>query len=81
MFPAISLSCSEMIGKWELLTAETGLAEVDVWPFIDNLAGDIISRTAFGSCYEEGRKIFRIQKEQMDLMIQQLLMIYIPGGR
>ncbi|KAJ9551534.1 hypothetical protein OSB04_015579 [Centaurea solstitialis] len=81
MFPAISLSCSEMIRKWELLTAENGVVEVDVWPFIDNLTGEIISRTAFGSCYEEGQKIFRIQKEQMDLLIQQLAMIYLPGGR
>ncbi|KVI02126.1 cytochrome P450 [Cynara cardunculus var. scolymus] len=58
------LASEDMNDKWQLLTAETGVMEVDVWPFIDNLAGDIISRTAFGSCYEEGRKIFRIQKEQ-----------------
>ncbi|XP_024960755.1 cytochrome P450 CYP72A219-like [Cynara cardunculus var. scolymus] len=81
MFSSISLSCRDMNDKWQLLTAETGVMEVDVWPFIDNLAGDIISRTAFGSCYEEGRKIFRIQKEQTYLVIQRLLMLYLPGGR
>lgn len=70
-----------MINKWDLLTKEMGSVEVDVWPYIDNLAGDVISRTAFGSCFEEGQKIFRIQKEQIDLIPQLLFMIYLPGGR
>ncbi|KAK9063727.1 hypothetical protein SSX86_017599 [Deinandra increscens subsp. villosa] len=81
MFSAISSSCSEMIHKWELLTAGTGSTEVDVWPYIDNLAGDVISRTAFGSSYEEGKKIFRIQKEQIELIFQMLFILYIPGRR
>ncbi|KAK9063729.1 hypothetical protein SSX86_017601 [Deinandra increscens subsp. villosa] len=81
MFSAINSSCSDMIHKWELLTAEAGSTEVDVWPYIDNLAGDVISRTAFGSSYEEGKKIFQIQKEQIDLMFQLLLILLIPGRR
>ncbi|KAF5794076.1 putative secologanin synthase [Helianthus annuus] len=81
MFSAISLSCSEMIHKWELLTAGSGPTEVDVWPYIDNLAGDVISRTAFGSSYEEGQKIFRIQKEQINLLFQMLFILHLPGRR
>ncbi|MFS7921648.1 putative 11-oxo-beta-amyrin 30-oxidase [Helianthus anomalus] len=81
MFSMICSSCTDMIKKWELLTVESGSAEIDVWPYIDNLAGDVISRTAFGSCYEEGQRIFRIQKEQIDLMTQRLLTIHLPGGR
>ena len=81
MFSAICLSCSEMIKKWELLTTESGVAEVDVWPYIDNLAGDVISRAAFSGSYEEAQKIFRIQKEQMELMLRLLFIIYLPGGR
>ncbi|KAI3817209.1 hypothetical protein L1987_10998 [Smallanthus sonchifolius] len=81
MFPAISSSCSDMIQKWELLTAKTGSTELDVWPYIDSLSGDVISRTAFGSCYEEGEKIFGIQKEQQNLLFQMLFMVFIPGGR
>nr|XP_043628733.1 cytochrome P450 CYP72A219-like [Erigeron canadensis] len=81
MFSAICSSCSDMIGTWELLTAETGVTEVDVWPYIDNLAGDVISRAAFSSCYEEAQNIFRIQKEQMELVLQLLFIIYLPGGR
>ncbi|KAJ0545463.1 putative secologanin synthase [Helianthus annuus] len=81
MFSAISSSCSDMIHIWELLTAGSGPTEVDVWPYIDNLAGDVISRTAFGSSYEEGQKIFRIQKEQIDLLFQMIFILYIPGRR
>lgn len=79
MFSGISSSCSDMINKWKLLTAKDGSTEVDVWPYIDTLAGDVISRTAFGSSYEEGKKIFRIQKEQIDLIFQLLLILHVPG--
>nr|GEV13630.1 cytochrome P450 CYP72A219-like [Tanacetum cinerariifolium] len=81
MFSAICSSCNDMINKWVLSTNGTSSVEVDVWPYIDNLAGDVISRTAFGSCYEEGKKIFNIQKEQIDLILQLLFIVYIPGGR
>ncbi|XP_023762804.1 cytochrome P450 CYP72A219 [Lactuca sativa] len=81
MFLVICSSCSDMVNQWELLTMETGSAEVDVWPYIDNLAGDVISRTAFGSSYEEGRKIFRIQKEQIELIFKMLFILYLPGRR
>ncbi|KAI7729667.1 hypothetical protein M8C21_015760 [Ambrosia artemisiifolia] len=81
MFSAINSSCSNMIHTWELLTAKSGSTEVDVWPYINNLGGDVISRTAFGSSYEEGQKIFQIQKEQISLIFQMLFMLYIPGRR
>ncbi|KAK9077435.1 hypothetical protein SSX86_005772 [Deinandra increscens subsp. villosa] len=81
MFPAICSSCSNMVSKLEQLTVGTGVAEVDVWPYIDSLAGDVLARTAFGSTYEEGQKIFEIQKDQMELAMQNLLMLYLPGGR
>ncbi|KAF5814708.1 putative secologanin synthase [Helianthus annuus] len=81
MFPAICSSCRDMVSRLEKLTAGTGPVEVDVWPYIDSLAGDVLARTAFGSSYEEGQKIFQLQKEQMDLAMQNLLMLYLPGGR
>ncbi|GJT73830.1 retrovirus-related pol polyprotein from transposon TNT 1-94 [Tanacetum coccineum] len=81
MFWAICLGCSNMVDKWALLTAESGAVEVDVWPYIDNLAGDVHLQAAFSSSYEEGQKIFRIQKEQMELMIQLLFILHLPGGR
>ncbi|KAD2804261.1 hypothetical protein E3N88_37638 [Mikania micrantha] len=81
MFLAISSSCTYMIKEWEILTAVTGSVELDVWPYISSLAGDVISRAAFGSCYEEGKKIFGLQKEQVDLALQMLFILNVPGRR
>eukprot|EP00262_Sarcandra_glabra_P012796 TRINITY_DN337_c0_g1_i1.p1 TRINITY_DN337_c0_g1~~TRINITY_DN337_c0_g1_i1.p1 ORF type:complete len:514 (-),score=68.13 TRINITY_DN337_c0_g1_i1:166-1707(-) len=77
MLPAFSISCSELISRWEKSVG----CELDVWPDIQNLTGDVISRTAFGSSYEEGRRIFQLQKEQAELVIQAAQSVYIPGFR
>ncbi|XAR56401.1 Secologanin synthase [Bertholletia excelsa] len=81
MVPAICLSCCEMISKWEALVLPKGLCEVDVWPYLANLAADVISRTAFGSNYEQGKRIFSLQREQIDIIVKLIRSFYIPGWR
>ncbi|KAK2992114.1 hypothetical protein RJ640_006416 [Escallonia rubra] len=81
MFPAMYLSCSEMVSKWEMLVSEKGLCELNVQPYLESLTSDVISRTAFGSSYQEGRKIFQLQKEQAELTRQVLQSVYVPGWR
>ncbi|KAA8524064.1 hypothetical protein F0562_010506 [Nyssa sinensis] len=81
MLPAMHLSCSEMMSKWEVLVSEKGSCELDVWPNLHNLACDVISRTSFGSSYEEGRRIFELQKEQAQLAQEVFDSFYIPGWR
>ncbi|KAK3009359.1 hypothetical protein RJ639_013095 [Escallonia herrerae] len=81
MFPAMYLSCSEMVSKWEKLVSEKGLCELNVQPYLESLTSDVISRTAFGSSYQEGRKIFQLQKEQAELTRQVLQSVYVPGCR
>ena len=81
MLPAFYLSCSEMISNWESLVSTEGMCELDVFPYLQTLTGDVISRTAFGSNYEEGRRIFQLQTEQAELAIKALRSIYIPGWR
>ena len=56
-----------------------GSRESDVWPYLENLTWDMIARTAFGSSYEEGRKIFQLQKEQTYLAINVATSVNIPG--
>lgn len=54
MVPTMYASCSEMISNWEKLLYEKDSCDVDVQPYLANLSADIISRTTFGSNYEEG---------------------------
>ena len=54
-------------------------SEIDVWPEFQNLTGDVISRTAFGSNYQEGMNIFQLQGEQAERLIQSFQTIFIPG--
>ncbi|KAK1299342.1 Secologanin synthase [Acorus calamus] len=83
MFPAFSTSCDEVINKWKKLVDSSNEehCELDVWPELLNLTGDVISRTAFGSSYEEGRRIFQLQRELAELIFQLLKFLPIPGYR
>ncbi|XP_059663282.1 cytochrome P450 CYP72A219-like [Cornus florida] len=81
MLPAFYLSCSEIMSKWEKMVSREGWCELDVWPCLQTLTSNAISRTAFGSNYEEGRRIFELQKEQAEHRIHVLHSIYIPGWR
>ncbi|CAN4104242.1 unnamed protein product [Withania somnifera] len=81
MLPAFYLSCNEMLSKWEDAVPVEGSDEIDVWPHLQQLTCDVISRTAFGSSYEEGRKIFELQKEQAQHFMETVRSVYIPGWR
>ncbi|XP_047324566.1 cytochrome P450 CYP72A219-like [Impatiens glandulifera] len=80
MLPHIYTSCREIINKWEELIPKGGSSEVDVSPYLRNLTSDVISRVAFGSCYEEGRRIFELQQEQSQLVYVAMQSL-IPGWR
>ncbi|ERN10104.1 hypothetical protein AMTR_s00013p00262850 [Amborella trichopoda] len=81
MVPEFILSCKEMIARWGKLVGEEGSCEIDVFPELQALTADVISRTAFGSSYEEGKRLFQLQQEQPDLVMQAIRNIYIPGFR
>ncbi|KAI9178150.1 hypothetical protein LWI28_023330 [Acer negundo] len=73
MLPAFSTCTQELIEKWEkLVNQQEGCCELDVSVEFLNLTGDVISRTAFGSNFEEGRLIFLLQKEQGKLFLQSM---------
>ncbi|MQM20989.1 hypothetical protein Taro_054019 [Colocasia esculenta] len=81
MLPAFSVCCTELVSRWEKLLGPEGFCEIDVWPELQNFTKDIISRTAFGSRFEEGRRIFQLQEEQVQLAIQSVQHWVIPGYR
>jgi len=81
MLPAFYQSCSEMISKWEDIVPKERSVELDVWPDLQLMTGEVISRTAFGSSYEEGRIVFELQNEQAEYVTDINRSIYIPGSR
>ncbi|XP_074582113.1 cytochrome P450 CYP72A616-like [Curcuma longa] len=81
MLPAMLACCSEMIEKWESKLGPEGSSEIDIWPDFQGLSADVISHTAFGSSYKEGKRIFLLQSEQAELLLLSLQSIYIPGFR
>ncbi|XP_064958820.1 cytochrome P450 CYP72A616-like [Musa acuminata AAA Group] len=81
MLLAFSASCGDLVGRWENLVGQEGSCELDVWPEFQYFTGDVISRAAFGSNYEEGRRIFQLQLELAQLVVQAIHSGYIPGYR
>ncbi|KAL8046727.1 hypothetical protein ABFX02_08G192809 [Erythranthe guttata] len=62
-------------------TRDEGWFENDMWPWLEDLRGDMISRTVFGSSHEQGNKIFHLQREKVDLTMQRVQFIFIRGWR
>jgi hypothetical protein len=80
MLPAFSACCDELVSRWvQSVMGSDGSCELDVWPELQNLTGDVISRTAFGSSYLEGRRIFQLQAEQAERLVATIQKIIIPG--
>ncbi|KAJ3685045.1 hypothetical protein LUZ61_014209 [Rhynchospora tenuis] len=78
MLPAFSTCCSELVDRWENSVGTNGSFELDVWPEMQNLTGDVISRAAFGSSYNEGRRIFQLQTEQAKCFTKAVPTLFIP---
>ncbi|XP_068658463.1 cytochrome P450 CYP72A616-like [Aristolochia californica] len=80
MLPSFAASCTDLMERWENVVAE-GPAELDVWPEMEKLTGDVISRTAFGSNYKEGNRIFRLQTEVSEHIVESIQSVQLPGFR
>ncbi|XP_020530345.1 cytochrome P450 734A1-like [Amborella trichopoda] len=80
MVPAMVASTTQMLEKWEKIVGDCEY-EMEVNKELHKLTADLISRTAFGSNYEEGNHIVKMQEEQMIYVSESLRSVYIPGFR
>lgn len=80
LIPVVATSVVEMLEKWSAMS-EKGEVEIEVSECFQTLTEDVITRTAFGSSYEDGKAIFRLQAQQMDLAADAFQKVFIPGYR
>ncbi|XP_074305280.1 cytochrome P450 CYP72A219-like [Silene latifolia] len=83
MLPLMNVSVDAMLRKWEEMRDSKGTIEMDVYTSLTDMAGDVITRTAFGSSYEEGKKLFELEHTSLCLKFELMKSIYnyIPGWR
>uniref|UniRef100_A0A2P2K1Z9 Uncharacterized protein MANES_05G111200 n=1 Tax=Rhizophora mucronata TaxID=61149 RepID=A0A2P2K1Z9_RHIMU len=77
MIPAMVASVEMMLARWKKHCGN----EIDVYDEFRILTSDVISRTAFGSSYLEGKDIFDMLGKLAMLAVKNFFKIRLPGIR
>lgn len=72
---------TKLLKNWEEEGEEMNEFEMDVQKELHKLSAEILSRTLFGSNFEEGKHVFELQEQQSMLAMKALRAVYIPGLR
>ncbi|KAB8106510.1 hypothetical protein EE612_040883 [Oryza sativa] len=81
MTVTMSDCAQSMISEWESELGTKGdIVEIELSRQFEELTADVISHTAFGSSYKEGKQVFLAQRELQFLAFSTFLSIQIPGS-
>ncbi|XP_004298349.1 PREDICTED: cytochrome P450 CYP749A22-like [Fragaria vesca subsp. vesca] len=75
MFPDMIASAEAMVERWKHHEGN----EIEVFEEFRLLTSEVISRTAFGSSYLEGKKIFEMLMRLSSIIVRNLFGIRFPG--
>ncbi|KAL4297117.1 hypothetical protein GQ457_12G023630 [Hibiscus cannabinus] len=83
LVPVVAQSITEMLDKWSVTMTSSGTdaIKIEVSEWFQSLTEDVITRTAFGSSYEDGKAIFGLQAQQMVIAAEAFQKVFIPGYR
>ncbi|CAL4914586.1 unnamed protein product [Urochloa decumbens] len=82
LMTATMVSCADrLIKDCEQLASnnKSGEVEVEFSKHFQELTAEVISRTAFGNSYKEGKEVFHTQKQLLALALATLLNLQLPG--
>ncbi|TVU46877.1 hypothetical protein EJB05_06449 [Eragrostis curvula] len=82
MMTTTMVSCAEcLIKEWQdqASNSKSGETEVEFSKQFQELTANVISRTAFGSSYKEGKEVFHAQKQLLAIAMATLLNVPLPG--
>ncbi|KAL8087753.1 hypothetical protein AgCh_037780 [Apium graveolens] len=79
--PKMVATVTNMLDNWEDRRGERDEFEMEVHKEFHELPAEILSKTAFGSSFEEGKRVFELQEKQISLTMQALENVYFPGFR
>ncbi|CAN1794948.1 Cytochrome P450 CYP749A22 [Linum perenne] len=79
MVPAMISSVEMMLERWEKNNPDGGKTEIDAFEEFRILTSEIISRTAFGSSYLEGEKVFGLLMKMVSIISRNHYKVRIPG--
>lgn len=83
LIPSMGRNVVEVVEKWEEEAARSGSGEkeIDVSECFQSLTEEMITRTAFGVSYEDGRSVFGLQTQQMMFAAEAFNKVFVPGYR
>ncbi|KAJ7295935.1 hypothetical protein O6H91_Y154600 [Diphasiastrum complanatum] len=76
-------STNQMLEKWDPLIRNQGgkEVEIDVYQQLAMVTADVIARTAFGSSYEQGKKVFELLRSLQKIFARSNRFVWLPGSR